>query len=102
MEKGEEQLNPRLPRKKEELKNVEKNSTGLEPTKLVVSTISEPITTMNTQCKDWSDPKTFLSHSAPHLIPVTEGELMHNSALEKAPAHKSSRLIIDGRQLLKQ
>ncbi|CAB4316228.1 unnamed protein product [Prunus armeniaca] len=56
-EKGEEQLNPRLPRKEEELKNVEKNSTG---------------------------------------------EFMHNSALEKAPAHKSSRLIIDGRQLLKQ
>ncbi|CAL9029379.1 unnamed protein product, partial [Prunus brigantina] len=32
--------------KEEKLKNVEKNCTGSEPTKLTVSTISEPITTM--------------------------------------------------------
>ncbi|CAL9019411.1 unnamed protein product [Prunus brigantina] len=104
---------------------MEKNSSGSKPMKLAVSTISEPITTMllifssSTLLAPFSASeiriasnhsrtpsiKTSQTQKPCFLIPhhtyylITEGEVIHHSPLEKAPA--SPRLIIHGRQLLK-
>ncbi|BBH06923.1 Cyclin-T1-5 [Prunus dulcis] len=79
LEKGEEQFNPRLPRKEEELKNVEKNSTEIQITSNHPGTPS--VKTGQTQ-----KPSFLIAHYTRY--PVTEGELMHNLPLEKTPAHK--------------